>query len=153
VIVGQEGAVIFQEMQQVRHHLQVRRHVRVVAEQMDVVEANLDDVLDAIAEMASIVRVAGDGGRSAGRGGGWRGCAISALLCLPPRARGTQVIMPATLGLPPRPPATRRRNSSQHCADRATADGGATDRAPTALPPFAALPGFFVLRWAPRYPE
>ncbi len=62
VVVGRERAVVFEEVQQARHHFQVRRHVGVVAEEMDIVEGELDDVLDPVAQAAAAARL-GAGGR------------------------------------------------------------------------------------------
>ena len=53
VVVGQERPVAPEEVQQVGHHLQVGRDVRVVAEEVDVVEAELDHVLDPVSEAAA----------------------------------------------------------------------------------------------------
>jgi hypothetical protein len=47
-MVGEKRALPLQEMRQVRHLLKIRRYVRVVAAQMDIVELNVDDVLDAV---------------------------------------------------------------------------------------------------------
>jgi hypothetical protein len=52
VVVGQERSVVLEEVEQVRHHLQVGRDVGVVTEEVHVVEADLDHVLDAVAQMA-----------------------------------------------------------------------------------------------------
>src|ERR1700730_16666540 len=48
VMVGEKRALLLQEMQQVGHLLKIRRHVRIVAAQMDIVELNVDDVLRAV---------------------------------------------------------------------------------------------------------
>ncbi len=71
VVVRHPRAVVLEELQQARHQLQVRRDVRVVPEEMDVVENELDDVLDAIAELARAGRIgSGCGGaRRSGSGG------------------------------------------------------------------------------------
>jgi hypothetical protein len=50
--------VVLEEVQQVRHELQVRRDVGVVPEEVHVVEAKLDDVLDAIPQVALVALVA-----------------------------------------------------------------------------------------------
>ena len=52
VVVGQERAVAGEEVQQVRHLLQVGRDVRVVPEVVHVVEHDRHHVLDAVAEVA-----------------------------------------------------------------------------------------------------
>ncbi len=59
VVVREHRSVALDEVEQVRHHLQVRRDVRVVPEEMHVVERELDHVLDPVAELAR-------GGRSTG---------------------------------------------------------------------------------------
>src|SRR5207302_1673691 len=46
VVVVQDGPVADQEVVEVGHLLDVRRDVRVVAPEMDVVELELDDMLD-----------------------------------------------------------------------------------------------------------
>jgi hypothetical protein len=46
VIVGQHGAVALDEIQEVRHLLQVGWNVRVVAREVDVVELDVNNVLD-----------------------------------------------------------------------------------------------------------
>ena len=51
VVVREHRSVALDEVEQVRHHLQVRRNVRVVPEEMHVVERELDHVLDAVAEL------------------------------------------------------------------------------------------------------
>ena len=51
------------EVQQIGHHLQVRRDVGIVPEEMDVIEPELDHVSNAVAEMAA-ARVARPAGRT-----------------------------------------------------------------------------------------
>ena len=63
VAVAQEGAVVLEEVQQVRHHLQVGRDVGVVPEEVHIVERELHHVLDPVAEVAGRRAVGGDGGR------------------------------------------------------------------------------------------
>jgi hypothetical protein len=46
VVVRVERAVVPDEVQQVRHLLQIRRDVRVVSQEVHVVELDVDDVLD-----------------------------------------------------------------------------------------------------------
>ncbi len=55
VVVRVERAVVLQEVQQMRHLLEIRRDVRVVPQEVDVVELQIDDVLDLslVAELAS----------------------------------------------------------------------------------------------------
>src|SRR6266700_3448659 len=57
-----------EEIEKVRHHLQIGWHVRVVAEEVHVVESDLDHMLDAIAEMAAVRRRITCRGRPGGRG-------------------------------------------------------------------------------------
>src|ERR1051326_5543687 len=54
VVVRVERPVVLEEVQQVRHLLQVRRDVRVVPQEVDVVELQIDDVFDlsVVAELA-----------------------------------------------------------------------------------------------------
>jgi hypothetical protein len=79
VVVGEERPIALQEVEQVRHLLEVRGDVRVVAVVVRVVELDLDHVLDAVAvgaELAALgvvllaVAVVPDrGGDAYGRGG------------------------------------------------------------------------------------
>src|SRR6185312_321102 len=46
VMVGEQGALLFEEIQQIGHLLEIGRDVRVVASQVNVVELKVDDVLD-----------------------------------------------------------------------------------------------------------
>jgi len=46
VVIAQQHAVAFDEVEQVRHLLQVRRDIRVVPGEVRVVELNVDYVLD-----------------------------------------------------------------------------------------------------------
>jgi hypothetical protein len=50
VVIGEERAVALQEIEQVWHLLEVGGDIRVVAPQMDIVELDMDDVLDLIAQ-------------------------------------------------------------------------------------------------------
>ena len=59
VVVRHPRAVVLDELHQARHHLQVGRDIRVVAEEVDVVERDLDDVLDAVPEPAPVRRISG----------------------------------------------------------------------------------------------
>jgi hypothetical protein len=45
-VVRQQRTVAGQKGDQIRHLLEVGRHVRIVAREVDVVELDLDDVLD-----------------------------------------------------------------------------------------------------------
>ena len=54
-----QRAVVLNEVQQVRHLLEVGRDVRVVPPEVDVVELELDDVLDAVGERAVPARAPG----------------------------------------------------------------------------------------------
>ena len=56
VVVGEQRAVAADEVQQVRHLLEVRRDVPVVPQEVRVVELDLDDVLDAVGERAAAGR-------------------------------------------------------------------------------------------------
>ena len=74
VVVGQKRAVTGEEVQQVRHHLQVGRDVGVVPEEVHIVERQLDHVLDAVPELAAgHGRRRGVRFRSGVRGGGGSG--------------------------------------------------------------------------------
>jgi hypothetical protein len=44
-----DGAVILQEVQQMRHLLKIRRHVRIVTAQMDVIKRQKNNALDLVA--------------------------------------------------------------------------------------------------------
>ena len=55
-VIGQQRSLPFEEIQQVGHLFEVGRHVRVVAPKVHIVELDMDDVRDAIAELA--VRIA-----------------------------------------------------------------------------------------------
>ena len=46
MVVGQQDAIAVQEIEQVRHLLEVGGNVRVITGEMDVVEMYIDDVLD-----------------------------------------------------------------------------------------------------------
>jgi hypothetical protein len=50
-MVGQKCSVAFKEVQQIGHLLEVGGHIGVVAAEMDIVELNVDDVFDAVAEI------------------------------------------------------------------------------------------------------
>ena len=54
--VREERPVLLEEVEQVRHHLEVGGHVRVVAEEVDVVERENHHVLDAVTELAGRAR-------------------------------------------------------------------------------------------------
>jgi len=49
VVVGEQGAVVADEVEQARHLLEIGGDVRVVAAEMRVVELDVDDVLDVAA--------------------------------------------------------------------------------------------------------
>ena len=49
--IREHRAVLLQEVEQVRHLLQIGGHVRVVPREVDVVEDEVDDVLDAVSEV------------------------------------------------------------------------------------------------------
>ena len=51
-MVSEQRAIILEEIQQIGDLLEVGRHVRVVPTEMDIVELDVDDVLDAISEAA-----------------------------------------------------------------------------------------------------
>ena len=55
VVVREKRALTFEELQQIRHLFEVGRHVGYVAPQVDVIELEVDDVLDAIGEAALAV--------------------------------------------------------------------------------------------------
>jgi hypothetical protein len=65
VMIGEQRALLLHEMQQIGHLLEIRRHFRIVAAQMDVVELDIDDVLDAVA-MRSELAAGGVGRGDAG---------------------------------------------------------------------------------------
>ena len=74
VMFSKERALDFEEVQQIGHLLEVRRHVRVVPTEMDIVELDIDDVLDAVIELAEFFvrsrggpRAESNGHRSRGR--------------------------------------------------------------------------------------
>jgi len=86
VIVREQRAVALDEVEQVRHLLEVRRHVRVVTPEVGVVELDVDDVLDVVAGRLQVAgaRRSDDGCVAAGerarcqaerrdRGGGAKG--------------------------------------------------------------------------------
>ena len=52
VMFSKERALVFEEVQQIGHLLEVGGHVRVVAPKVDVVELDVDDVLDTVIELA-----------------------------------------------------------------------------------------------------
>jgi len=52
VIVGKESPIVLEEVQQIWQQLQVGRHVRVVPEEVHIVECELNDVLYSVAEPA-----------------------------------------------------------------------------------------------------
>lgn len=54
---------VSKELQQVRHQLQAGGNVGIVAEEVHVIESDLDDVLNAIAGMTAIYRGRGGGSR------------------------------------------------------------------------------------------
>ena len=64
VVVGQQHAVVLDEVEQVGHLLQVRRHVGVVAGEVDVVELDVNDVLDLL---VSRIELAAAGSRRRAR--------------------------------------------------------------------------------------
>ena len=68
MIVGDQRPVALDEVQQVRHLLQVRRNVGVVALEVGVVELDVDDVLDLSVGGVQLTRaVCPDRGRGKGR--------------------------------------------------------------------------------------
>jgi hypothetical protein len=69
-MIGENGALSAQEIEEVGYLLEVGWHVRIVAAEMHVVELDVDDVLDAVGEMASRRSRCGE--------------------CLPARERGEQ---------------------------------------------------------------
>src|SRR5713226_7769586 len=46
VMVGENGPLGLENVQEVRHLLEIGRHVRVIADKMRVIELNIDDMLD-----------------------------------------------------------------------------------------------------------
>ena len=76
MVVGQQCALTFQEIQKVGHLLEVGRHIGVVTAQMHIVELNLHDMGDAAAETAArarLRRIGSVGRRAAQRDGEQRG--------------------------------------------------------------------------------
>jgi len=51
MVLRVERAVLLNEVQQIGHLLQVRRHVRIVACKMYIVELDVDDVFDSVAKV------------------------------------------------------------------------------------------------------
>src|ERR1700692_1863229 len=51
-VIGQKRPVFLEEFEQIWHLLEVGRNVRVVAAKMNIVEMNVDDALDTVAEIA-----------------------------------------------------------------------------------------------------
>jgi hypothetical protein len=56
-VICEQGALVFEETQQVGHLLEIGRHVRIVAAEMDIVELDIDDALDAVVELAAFLPV------------------------------------------------------------------------------------------------
>jgi hypothetical protein len=50
VVVGEQRSLVLEEMQEARNLFEIRRHIRIIATQMNIVELQIDDVLDAAAE-------------------------------------------------------------------------------------------------------
>jgi uncharacterized protein YlzI (FlbEa/FlbD family) len=59
VMIRGKRAVVFEKIQQVRHLLEVRGDVRVIAGEMYVVELNVDHVLDVSARRLQVALAAG----------------------------------------------------------------------------------------------
>jgi len=73
---SKERALVFEEVQQIGHLLEVRRHVRVVPTKMDIVELDIDDVLDAVIELAGFFVRSRGGPRAESNGHRSRSCKI-----------------------------------------------------------------------------
>ena len=50
MVVGEQRSLVLEEMQEARNLFEIRRHIRIIATQMNIVELQIDDVLDAAAE-------------------------------------------------------------------------------------------------------
>jgi hypothetical protein len=62
VVIGEQSALVLEEIQQIGHLLEVRRHIWVIAAQVDIIELDIDDVLNTVSEMAlALTRVRSSG--------------------------------------------------------------------------------------------
>jgi hypothetical protein len=68
VVVREKCPVVLEEIQQIGGLLEVGRHVRVVAPKVDIVEMDVDDVLDAVIELAGFFVRGRDGPCAEGNG-------------------------------------------------------------------------------------
>src|SRR6266700_1515278 len=64
-MVAADDAIALDEIEQVRHLLEIRRHIRIVAPQMNVVEYDIDDPLDLSARRVELAGRGSDPGRGA----------------------------------------------------------------------------------------
>src|SRR5207248_1239176 len=104
-------AVLLQEVEQVRHLLEIGGHVRVVPREVDIVEDEVDDVLDAVSEVTRrrpirVLRATrtrdlhGDERCESGGDEYHQGCPL--LHSIPPLGRGTCTPQSAGGASPPR---------------------------------------------------
>jgi hypothetical protein len=56
-MIGQEGALPFEKIEQIRHLLEIRGDIGVVAAQMHVVKLDMNDVLDPASKPAATARL------------------------------------------------------------------------------------------------
>ena len=52
MVIGEQSALVLEEIQQIGHQLEIGRHIRIISAEMDIVELDMDDVLDAVVEPA-----------------------------------------------------------------------------------------------------
>jgi hypothetical protein len=55
VVISEQRALVLEKIQQIGHQLEVRWHIWIVAAEVDIIELDIDDVLDAIGETALAV--------------------------------------------------------------------------------------------------
>ena len=67
-MIAADDAIALEEVEKVRHLLEIRRHVRIVAPQMNVVEHDIDDMLDVSARRVELARRRSDLGCGAKHG-------------------------------------------------------------------------------------
>ena len=60
-MIGKKRALLLQEMEEIGHLLEIRRHVRIVAAKVDIVELEINDMLDAVTLCCELACRAGGG--------------------------------------------------------------------------------------------